>query len=475
MIRYLDLLQGSILYAGGSTILALVTALPLAVILFKLRCFGRRMLIMLVAASAFVPLHVYASAWLGALASDSLAIAVSGWPPLSTAILIAGWARVPLAVLLLGAVIDIHGAEQEEAAWLETGRRGVLAHVVLPHVLRAMLFPGLILFGFGLVEITVTDLLNVRALAQEVYLDFQLTLDARTVMDRALLNYLPLFALWALIVFSLVRLYSDSFDPGLRRISSVFRSRSRSEGLLATLPAVLLLLLLLGLPVRAIAARIDTWSALAAGLRSVSAEFAHSLWIGAVVATLAAFASTSLMSVLRKSVWHRVVLAIAWMLLLLPGSLLGIALLRILNAGICRGILNTPAIIVLAQFLRVLPLSVLLAAAASSLIPSVVDDMTSADGATTGQSYWHVFLPLLGVQTVCIWLISFAWSLGELDATLIVCPPGLTTLPVRMFTMLHYGVYRDVAAATVLLAVTSMTLVLGAVYFFQTERARGDR
>ncbi|HEX6961911.1 MAG TPA: hypothetical protein VF175_08600, partial [Lacipirellula sp.] len=42
--------------------------------------------------------------------------------------------------------------------------------------------------------------------------------------------------------------------------------------------------------------------------------------------------------------------------------------------------------------------------------------------------------------------IALVLSIGELSATLLVVPPGVTPLSVRLFQLLHYGVDDRVAA-----------------------------
>jgi iron(III) transport system permease protein len=42
--------------------------------------------------------------------------------------------------------------------------------------------------------------------------------------------------------------------------------------------------------------------------------------------------------------------------------------------------------------------------------------------------------------------VVFVLSLGELGASLLTVPPGVSTLPLRMFNLLHYGASAEVAS-----------------------------
>ena len=64
-----------------------------------------------------------------------------------------------------------------------------------------------------------------------------------------------------------------------------------------------------------------------------------------------------------------------------------------------------------------------------------------------GFAVWrHVALPLRWPGVAAGAGIALALAAGELSATLLVAPPGVTTVPMRVFQLLHYGVDDRVAA-----------------------------
>ena len=50
-------------------------------------------------------------------------------------------------------------------------------------------------------------------------------------------------------------------------------------------------------------------------------------------------------------------------------------------------------------------------------------------------------------------MVVFALTLGELGATLLVIPPGQSTLTLRLYNYLHYGASEEVAGLSLLLTV----------------------
>jgi iron(III) transport system permease protein len=52
---------------------------------------------------------------------------------------------------------------------------------------------------------------------------------------------------------------------------------------------------------------------------------------------------------------------------------------------------------------------------------------------------------------VCGFFISFVLALGELGTTLLIIPPGMTTMPIKIYNFMHYGAEATVAALCLIL------------------------
>ena len=109
---------------------------------------------------------------------------------------------------------------------------------------------------------------------------------------------------------------------------------------------------------------------------------------------------------------------------------------------------RTIAAPVLAATIRALPLPVLICFVAFRTLPRDTLDAALLDGAGR--------------------VARLAVAGGELSATIMVNPPGMTTVPIRVFGLLHAGVRHQVAAISLtgLLAV----LLIAALITFLTPR-----
>jgi 2-aminoethylphosphonate transport system permease protein len=72
----------------------------------------------------------------------------------------------------------------------------------------------------------------------------------------------------------------------------------------------------------------------------------------------------------------------------------------------------------------------------------------------------HVTLPLLMPYLLAAFSLSFALSMGELGATVMVYPPGWVTMPVGIFSLTDRGaVFQGAALAMLLVLVTLLVLI----------------
>lgn len=135
--------------------------------------------------------------------------------------------------------------------------------------------------------------------------------------------------------------------------------------------------------------------------------------------------------------------AVALLLLAVPGPMVGMLIIALLNrsqpAWIGWLYDTTLAAPLLAQQFRLFPLAWLLTLGIFGSISPRIQQQASLEGLSKFQWARCVLWP----QTWRLWsvalLMLFALSVGELSCTILVLPPGVTTLSMRIFEMLHFG------------------------------------
>ncbi len=465
---------------GNTALLVLgawLVSLPLgtlAAILFARTDLGaRRAAAALLGGILFVPLYLHAAAWeagFGLQGWATLALGRGAWlEGFSAAAWIHGVASVPWVALIVGTGLRLVEPELEEQALLDGAPRDVLVRVTLPASLGAVGVAALWVAVTTSSEIAVTDLFGVRTFAEEIYTQ---TAIGPQEVNGALVGppgFLPTLLVTALAVLGgLVILLAITSAGRPQTLRGPFLYPLGRWGPVASGIVALAVLLVVGIPAinlvskagivvnQTAAGRVRTWSLEKCVLVVGGApwryrqEFGWTIMIGSLAATAAVLAGTILAWIARfegigrKLVWTLVAAGLA-----APGPAIGLAVIWLLNRP------GAPLLIFLydqsilaplaAQTIRALPPAVLVMWFAFQSIPRSVIDAALVDGAGSWGVLWRVALPWKRSATIAAWLLAAVVAIGDLSASILTVPPGVPLLPVRIFTLLHYGVEDQVA------------------------------
>lgn len=92
-------------------------------------------------------------------------------------------------------------------------------------------------------------------------------------------------------------------------------------------------------------------------------------------------------------------------------------------------------------------------------IPLACEEVASSLGASPFYRLRRVTLPLLAPYLISAFSLSFALSMGELGATIMVYPPSWVTLPVHIFALSDRGAVFDAATLTTLLGLATVIVL----------------
>jgi iron(III) transport system permease protein len=506
--------------AAGAASIALPLGTVAALLLYKTNMSGRRAVTFLFVGMLFLPLYLVTGAW-------DAGFGIQGWQTLSTnphlvrepwlagwraAIWVHGIAAVPWVVLILGAGLRAVEAEIEEDAATCVSPPRVLLHVTLRRAAPAFVVAALWIAMVATAEISVTDFFQVRTFAEEVYTQSALgTFDMATggqpvdtlppgVLPQAAGLWIGLFISMALAILSIVaaaRLFADFTEAS---------ERPRWTWRLARLnrPAVLamfcLILLVAGVPLGNLlykagievtmqgGARVRNWS-LARAVRLVftvaPVEFRYDLWLslrlGVLAATAALVGAVPLAWSMRRTrsmPWIRLGMLASCMII--PGPLLGVALIHLLNRpphsplAFLGWLYDSNFAPWLVQTIRALPVATLILWPALASVPQAMLDTAATEGSRWWGQLLRIALPQCLPAVVAAWLIALAIAVGELAATILVIRPqphGATTISVRIFQMLHYGVDDHAAAISLLMVFGIATLTAAAAVLLNRNHA----
>jgi putrescine transport system permease protein len=94
-------------------------------------------------------------------------------------------------------------------------------------------------------------------------------------------------------------------------------------------------------------------------------------------------------------------------------------------------------------------------------------------GATAGEVFFLITLPLIAQALLSAWLLTFTLSLDDVVLSAFLSGPGSTTMPITIFSRARLGLDPTVnAVATLTVLVVSMGVVAGSVWMARRERRR---
>ncbi|MBC8462841.1 iron ABC transporter permease [Candidatus Bathyarchaeota archaeon] len=166
-----------------------------------------------------------------------------------------------------------------------------------------------------------------------------------------------------------------------------------------------------------------------------------------------------------------------WWLLLslplaLPSSLVGISLILGYNTWL-PAVYGTMLMPVVAVITRFTSLAAIIVYAQKRKMDGLLFDASDLFEVRKNDALRKVKFPLQRQGIAAAALVLFAFSLGELGATLLVVPPGSETLTIRIFNYLHYGGSEEVAGLCLVMVIVMMTLSGLAVYAYNLSEGKG--
>jgi len=157
-------------------------------------------------------------------------------------------------------------------------------------------------------------------------------------------------------------------------------------------------------------------------------------------------------------VWLLVALPVA-----VPAPRVGVGLIALWNRPGLEAVYSSSAMPVLAAVARFAPLAVAIVAAQWRRVDPALLDVAHVLQRSPLQTQLQVTLPLLAPGCLAGMGAVLVLSLGELGATLLVAPPGRSTLTLRIYNYLHYGASGDVAGLCLVVLAVALLLGLGTV------------
>lgn len=435
------LLKNSLLVSVSATLLALLFGFLVALWAAAVKPFGRGCLLGLAALTLALPPFLSVDFWLYALGFTGV---WRPWIPISIYSL--GGAVWILALLLwpISMFSTLAAWRQVEPSLLESDSAlqgtPLLRWLLLPFAAPALVQAGVVTFVLALNNFAVPAILQVKVFPAEVWLRFSQAFDSAGALAVSWpLILAPLLLLWWFRKHEVA--WSRQEGPPVGR---VFRRQlgagwfyfSGAAGSVVLLMAVVL-------PLAQTVASLSAWEAMPGAFSAGQGAFLFSLVSAAAGATLTVAAGLAS--------WRLPLALPIWLPFLIPGALLGIAIIVCLNRPPFTQLYQSPIVVLLALSMRYLPIGWHGTRLARRSVDPELTDAAVLCGASRWSLLRHVHWPQMAPQLAATWYVAYLLCLWDVETLVLVMPPGVETLPLRIFNLLHYGHNVQISALCLLL------------------------
>jgi iron(III) transport system permease protein len=362
-------------------------------------------------------------------------------------------------LLVCGALEATNPAIEETARSLGESPAGVFRRITLPMLRPSIMAGALLAFLYALSDFGSLSLLRVHVFTTEIYHQLNTRFDQAA---SSMLSFVLVFVTLAVLIGQRLLLGRRSYVTvtGTARLPRpVALGRWR-------LPAFLITFLILGLsvflPLGVLVSQAGSWGHIADIFGDQWGFLKNSLWTASLAALIAAGLSLLIASITRRFKNRAATRfsALVQMGYAIPGTVLGLSLILLYNTYV-PWLYGTIAVLIVAYLIRFLTQSLQGVESALGGINPHLEEAARSLAASHGRVLLRVLAPLLRPTLFAVWVLVFISAMKELDATLLLRPPGFDTLPVRVYIHTVEAEYSKAAALSlVLIAFTALPWVI---------------
>jgi iron(III) transport system permease protein len=434
--RQVGLLYNTVLLGCGTAVLATLVGAPLGFGLARFALPFKGGLRLALAAPALLPPYVIALAliYLGGNRAATLGGAIVAL----TIVL------YPLAMLATEVAVRQIEPRLEEAAVLVATPGRVLRRITWPLVAPTVVSTALVIFVLAISEFSVPGLLRVRVFTTEVFTAFAALYD----FGRATMLAAPILIATVAVAGLAASRVGGRLVATRRNVRGepvdVFEAW-RPVALMLISGAILAMLVV---PVTALVREAFRSVSIVGVVRDSREAVINSLFLAFWGATMVTMLAVCL-GYARARATERVGIALdaLWLgLFAVPSTVVGIGLIGIWNRANTFGLYGTSAMLVLGYLARFVPIGALAIAATIRSVPQSHEEAAAAAGAGWLRTMTRIVLPQIRIGLLAVWVISFMLAFGEVGTSILVAPPGESTLPIRVYTLTANAPPGQVAA-----------------------------
>jgi len=403
-----------------------------------------------------LPSSLLATAWIVALGKQGVATA---WLREATGGVALNLYSMPGAAFVLAlryfgiaALVLAPGRLRREGEWpaarvFGIPRLAATVHLHLRAAVRPVLAGWLLVCLFSMNDHIIPGMLLVSTYGTQVLIQYSALLDPGGAAALAA----PVAAIGAVLAGSAVLAGKRAWSSPVDSERPYLRKGRAAERVAAAAGAAVLLALALAVPMAVLARRTESAGAVADALASARDQVRQTILVAcaAGVVTVAAGALLAGRWVRCRRTGERTLVPLVLVNLTVPASLLGMGMLELAGHRPLDAVRDTSIPLLAGCVVRFLPLVTLLLYALWRGEPPEAVLAARVHGVPRWRTAWTVLWPIRRAALLGAALVAGLLSATELEVSILLAPPGGSTLGVRLYSLIHTAPDSMVSALAV--------------------------
>ncbi len=454
------LLIKSILIATIISLLSTIMGTVLAFILYKTDIIWSKYLKIFILAPLFISPYILAVAW-----RDSFYILFGNTSYISSilgVIIVLTTVFTPLAILITGSALSHINSQLEESAMLIVNFKTAIIKIILPLIKPALLSSFVLIFIFSISNFSVPAYFGVKVFTTEIFTQFS----AFYNHSLAIMQSILLVAICIGLLFSTYRYIADApfFSIGSKGSSiKIYKNKGKNNIILVA--SWIFISMIFPLIILVIQSLTNGTSSLTKAFKLLTPTFANSF----ILAFIASIIIVTIGFIVAYwDIWKKNDMQLFnWILLIvftIPSTIYGISLIKFYNQSALNFIYTGYAIIIIAYVGKFSFIASRIISNTMKQIPQSLNESAIIQGIHPTKILIKILIPLSMPAIFGAFIISFILTLGELGTTIMVYPPGIELMPIKVYTIMANAPQSLTSSMILIVFTISLIMISGFSY-----------
>ncbi|MBU1088153.1 MAG: iron ABC transporter permease [Candidatus Omnitrophica bacterium] len=456
--RQIALFKNSMLVGLGSVVFALVLGVGYGFFISRSDIPFKKFFLFSGLLPLFIPAHITSIGWIKLITGCGLAgnSLIYSWLGVS---FILGLAYFPFIMIMTITGLNSVDSRLEEAAALTHSKAQIITKITLPLINSYIVSGAILVFVFSVSNYGVPDLLRLNTYPVEIFVQFSAFYDT----TKAVLLSLPMVGVCLLLVLWQRYLMNNKSYVTLRakNADKIVFNLDRWK-ILAVLFCTLIFILSVGFPMFMLIKGAGSLSTYATAFKTAWPQIRNSLFFSSVSATFICLIGFPLGYALSRA-GRKMSLFIDLCSIIpfaIPSAIFGVAMIRFWNRPLTSIIYQTSLVLIFGYTARFAAFAIRAISSNINQINRNLEESAELACASWTKRLRTILLPMAWPGIISSWVLCFALCMAELGVTLLVIPAGEATLPIRIYTLMHYGAHKLVCGLSVILVLIIMLPIL---------------